>query len=82
MLIRAIDFECTGIPSEEDPHAICEVGYTDVVDGAVADLTFAMLVNPNRRMPVEAQAVHHISDDDLAGAPPITDGLQRLMRGP
>lgn len=81
-LIRALDFETTGLPTEEDPHAICEVGFTDVVDGVVADQTFAMLVNPGRKMPVEAQAVHHISDADLAGAPPITDGLQMLMRGP
>src|SRR5688572_27361637 len=82
MLIRAIDFECTGIPSDEDPHAICEIGFTEVLDGVVSAQTFAMLVNPGRPMPVEAQAVHHISDADLAGALPITDGLQMLMRGP
>lgn len=82
MLIRVIDFETTGIPSEEDPQAICEIGFTEVVDGQVSGTTFAMLVNPGRAMPVEAQAVHHISNDDLTGAQPITDGLQMLMRGP
>lgn len=82
MLIRAIDFECTGIPTEEDRHAICEIGFTDIVGGIVSFDTTAMLVNPGRAMPVEAQAVHHISDADLVGTPPITDGLQMLMRGP
>ena len=81
-LIRAIDFETTGLPTEEDPQAICEVGFTEVLDGNVSSQTFAMLTNPGRPMPVEAQAVHHISDADLTGAPPITDGLQMLMRGP
>lgn len=81
-LIRAIDFEATGLPTEEDPHAICEIGFTEVLDGVVSGQTFAMLVNPGRPMPCEAQAVHHISDADLEGARPITDGLQMLMRGP
>jgi exodeoxyribonuclease X len=81
MLVRCIDFECTGVPSEEDPHAICEIGFTEVLDGTVGGTTFAMLVDPRRPMPCEAQAVHHISDADLAGAMPITDGLQMLMRG-
>lgn len=82
MLIRCIDFETTGIPTEEDPQAICEIGFTDVVDDVVSLDTVAMLVNPGRPMPVEAQAVHHISDADLIGAPPITDGLQLAMQGP
>lgn len=82
MLIRCIDFETTGIPTEEDPQAICEIGFTDVVDGVVSFETVGMLVNPSRPMPVEAQAVHHISDADLVGAPPITDGLQLAMQGP
>ncbi len=82
MLIRCIDFECTGIPSDEDRHAICEIGFTEIVDGMVSGQTFAMLVQPGRPMPCESQAVHHISDADLIGARPITDGLQMLMRGP
>lgn len=82
MLIRCIDFETTGIPTEEDAQAICEIGFTEIVDGVVSAQTFAMLTFPGRPMPVEAQAVHHISDADLVGAMPITDGLQMLMRGP
>lgn len=82
MLIRCIDFETTGIPTEDDPQAICEIGFTDVVDGLVSLDTVAILVNPGRPMPVEAQAVHHIADADLIGARPITDGLQLAMQGP
>ncbi len=82
MLIRCIDFECTGVPSEDDAHAICEIGFTDILDGAVSGQTFAMLVDPGRQMPCEAQAVHHISDADLVGAMTATDGLEMLTRGP
>lgn len=91
MLIRVIDFESTGIPSETDRQAVCEVGWTDVVDlpkdqpdgktqwGVTAPRS--ILVNPGRSMPVEARAVHHISDDDLAGAPDPSSAFATLMDG-
>lgn len=71
MLIRTIDFETTGMPPDA---AICEVGWTDVVDlpesnkfGITAPR--AILTNPGRPIPVEAIAVHHIRDQDVQGAP-------------
>lgn len=72
MLIRCIDVETTGIPSEDDPHAVCEIGWSDVrlVGGTPSfGLPIALLTNPGRPMPVEARAVHHISDADVASAP-------------
>jgi len=79
MLFRVIDFETTGFPPEA---AICEIGYCDlkVYAGQIEniDAPVSLLVNPNRPMPPEARAVHHISDDDLIGAPPIETGLIQL----
>lgn len=66
-VIRAIDFESTGIPSETDKHAIVEIGWCDLEDGAVS-LPDAVLCDPGRPIPHEAMAVHHITDDDVKGA--------------
>lgn len=71
MIIRVIDFETTGIPSETESHAIVEIGWTDVhrLEGGYSiDRTRSELVNPGRPIPVEAMAVHHIRDHELAGA--------------
>lgn len=71
-LIRSIDFETTGIPSETDPHAIVEIGACDILlsdDAApIMSETFSTLCNPARTIPHEAMAVHHITDDMCAGA--------------
>ena len=86
MLIRCIDFETTGVPTEEAPQAVCEVGWCDVVR-IDEDFPFshglprAMLVNPGRPMPPEACGVHNITDADLIGAPPITSGFMQLTAG-
>ena len=71
MLVRIVDFESTGIPTEEDRHAVCEVGWADLwigADGAPLTISEAgsRLCNPGRPMPVEALAVHHISDAMIA----------------
>jgi exodeoxyribonuclease X len=79
MLLRVLDFETTGMPPDA---AVCEIGWTDVrtYDDEPAEVgdPVGMLVNPNRPMPPEARAVHHISDADLAGAPPIEKGFIAL----
>jgi exodeoxyribonuclease X len=69
MLIRVIDFETTGIPSNEASHAVCEVGWCDVVvENAEARISTGghRLCDPGRPMPAEAMAVHHITDRDIA----------------
>jgi exodeoxyribonuclease X len=88
MRLRVIDFETDGMPPDA---RVCEVGFCDVV-GRDADPTTGlmqwqigepegMLVNPRRPMPPEARAIHHISDADLVGAPPIEVGFRKLMDG-
>lgn len=77
MLIRVIDFETTGEPPDA---AVCEVGWCDV-PAADADSYQAFFCNPGRPMPPEARAIHHISDSDVAGAPPATSIFRMLMDG-
>lgn len=63
MIIRCIDFETTGIPSEADRHAIVEIGWCDVGGGPES-----VLCNPGRPILHEAMAVHHITDAMVEGA--------------
>lgn len=89
--MRSIDFETTGKPSEEDPPAICEVGWADLhgveTDQAMGafewkiGLPTSMLINPGRPMPPGGQAIHHISDEMVTDAEPVTSGFRRLMEG-
>jgi exodeoxyribonuclease X len=78
--IRCIDFETTGIPTDADPdHAIVEIGMCDVnaIVGlpAVLSETVSVLCDPGRPIPHEAMAVHHITDDMVAGATGSIDVL-------
>lgn len=66
--IRCIDFETTGIPTEDDPQAIVEIGWCDI---GAADYRYS-LFNPGRTIPFEAMAVHHITDKMVANCPPLS----------
>jgi exodeoxyribonuclease X len=84
MIIRVIDMETTGLPSEADPHAVCEVGWVDVVwhrDSAEITAPQSTLVFPGRPISLEAMAVHHIRDADVLNAPRIDEVLPKLMVG-
>lgn len=64
MIIRAIDFETTGLPSETaTDHAIVEIGWCDI--GGTPQ---AILCKPARSIECEAMAVHHITEEDVAEA--------------
>lgn len=82
MLLRAVDFEFTGEPTEEDRHALIEVGACDIYfeDGEVEIARpWSVLCNPHRPIPASSMAVHHISDAEAAtGVAPETAFL-RLM---
>jgi exodeoxyribonuclease X len=67
MIIRCIDFETTGIPTAEDPHAIveigvCDLGIDDIDRKMFVERPRSILCNPGRLIPHEAMAVHHITD--------------------
>jgi DNA polymerase III epsilon subunit-like protein len=65
MTIRVIDLETTGINSTD--HVV-EVGSVDLLpDGSIGRFQ-EHLIKPPCRIPAEARAVHHISDEDVAQA--------------
>lgn len=79
MKIRIIDTETTGIPSETVKHALVEVGWTDLdTETGEVSPSVSWLVNPGRAIPPEASAVHHITDEDVIGAP-APDFVMGLM---
>lgn len=82
MLIRSIDFECTGIPGGDEQHAVCEVGFTDIdvlADRVHLCVPDGLLCNPGRSISIEARAVHHIGDADVAEAMPAGEALGMLV---
>lgn len=80
-VIRCIDFETTGIPTETDKHAVVEIGTCDVTyspgNATVAARGMAALCDPGRPISHEAMAVHHITDAMVKGASGSTDNLGR-----
>lgn len=81
--VRVIDLETAG----NGPHDVCEIGWQDVVrgeDGAweVSAERGALLVNPGRAISPETMAIHHIRDEDVAGAPFWRDAAPGVLRPP
>ena len=81
--IRVIDLETTG--SSPPSHAVCEIGWQDVVlrsDGlwTLGPVGGARLVDPGRPIPPVTMAVHHILDEDVKGAPFWPDIAPSILR--
>lgn len=71
-LIRVVDLETTG--SAPPAHGVCEIGWQDLrpdADGVwqLSGPGGAFLVDPGRDIPSVTQAVHHITTEDVKGAP-------------
>jgi len=71
-----LDLETTGVDSRED--RIIEIGAVRIVDGEV-DETLSAFVDPGRQIPSDVVYLTGITDEDVAGAPPIEDVLPRLI---
>lgn len=67
------DTETTGLKAESE--RIIEIAAYD----PVRDATFHTLVKPDRPIPKEASAVHHITDDMVAQAPLFEEVLPKLV---
>ena len=80
-IYRVIDFETTGFP----PGAgIVEVGWTDVFEDKVISMEpkwHGELCNPQIPINVEAQAVHHISAEDIQDARAPEGILTEIQEG-
>lgn len=82
-LIRVVDCETTGIPPDA---AACEVAACDLVaradGGWERSPVRSALVDPERFIPVEAMAIHHITDADVRGKLKLADVAEMLDPGP
>ncbi len=69
MILRVLDFECTGLTPPE--AEVCEVGYVDVMSlgglWGIASKPHSWLCRV-KNMPPEARAVHHISMQEVEDA--------------
>jgi exodeoxyribonuclease X len=80
--IRVIDLETAGTL----PTDVCEIGWQDVVrdgpDGrwAVGPERGAAFVNPGRPISPATMAIHHIQDEEVAGAPFWKDAAPPVLR--
>ncbi|WP_336485223.1 3'-5' exonuclease [Methylobacterium nigriterrae] len=81
-IIRVIDLETTG--SRPGSDGVVEIGWQDVecVDGAwrVGPERGARYVNPECPIPARTQAVHHIADEDVAGAQVWLDVAPAILK--
>lgn len=89
--IRVVDLETTGFEPPE--HRPVEIGWCDVRGGfdLFGEPTFgngveimapqSRLCDPERPVPPETSAVHHLVDDDLAGADPWRTEMIRAIGG-
>ena len=80
--IRVVDLETTG--SRPPAHGVCEIGWQDVTLGddgwQVTASRGASLVDPGRAIPAVTQAVHHIIDEDVVGAPRWPEIAPQVLR--
>ena len=82
-IIRTVDLETTG--SAPPAHGVCEIGWQDLCQDAddvwqIDGTGGSFLVDPERPIPVVTQAVHHIIDADVAGAPRWADAAPDVLQ--
>jgi exodeoxyribonuclease X len=76
MTIRVIDIESTGLDPKTE--AIVEIASVDMVKGGGITNAMQTFVAPGRPIPAGASAVHHIVDEDVAGAPSLAEAIERF----
>jgi exodeoxyribonuclease X len=78
--LRLIDFETTGIPTDEVSHSVIESALIDVcADEKAIKSSSTTLVAPTTQMDIEAQAVHHISEMQATREGRIWDEVQSTL---
>jgi exodeoxyribonuclease X len=76
MIIRACDLETTGKDATDE---VIEIGAHDVRDGRVYSTPYWTFVKPAAPIPPSSSAVHHITDADVAAAPPWNEAWRVLV---
>jgi exodeoxyribonuclease X len=81
MTYRCIDFETTGLPVEGgEPTGIMQAGWCDLRFGIIKPPQ-GMFVDCGIPVTIEARAVHHISDEMVAGEPRPDQALKEISTG-
>lgn len=81
MKFRAVDAETTGLPSDEEgapPSGMMELGWCDYVPGKPIGKPESVLIDCGIPVSIEARAVHHISDEMVAGELSPTEACRIL----
>lgn len=72
-VLRVIDTETTSLEG-----GVCEIASVDIVDGQICN-PISDFVKPPEPITVGAMAIHHITNEDVAGAPPIEAVIDRYL---
>ncbi len=83
MRLIVLDTETTGLEPKQG-HRLIEVGALEMVNRRLTGVNFHQYVNPQRDMPMEAHAVHGISEEFLQDKPlfcAIADEFIEFVRG-
>jgi exodeoxyribonuclease X len=76
MIIRPCDTETTG---KEPTDEVIEIGWHEIRDGHLYTTGRRTFVKPARPIPASASAVHHITDADVADAPPWNEAWRIMV---
>lgn len=66
MTYRCVDLETTGLPKEDEPSGIMEAGWVDMRFNIIRPPK-SVLCDCGIPVTIEARAIHHISDEMVAG---------------
>ena len=83
MRLIVLDTETTGLEPKQG-HRLIEVGALEMVNRRLTGKSFHEYVQPERDIPMEAQAVHGITEEFLQGKPlffAIADDFIEFVRG-
>jgi len=75
-MLRVIDTETTGL--EGGPETVVEIASVDIVDGVICN-PMSDFVKPQVPIGFEAMAIHHITEDMVAGAPVLSEVIDRYL---
>jgi exodeoxyribonuclease X len=79
--LRVIDYETTGVPEDAGAEVI-ELAYVDVdPDALTVTGNWQSFAKPLGPIPPQVKAVHHILEEDVAGAPAIRELWPLLFQG-
>lgn len=79
--VRIIDFETTGTQDDDQSQVIEEGSYDLVLETGIIGFPYSSLYGASKPIPPEVKAVHHITDEDIAGSPLFVDCLEDFCKG-